>query len=92
MKSKGSSDNNGGYSTAWNARRSLHILKMSLARPKPLPVVKDDSDEEMEIDENDVEMLDAPQSASADKSAVLTISKVRSFMHHMICFFVEPGI
>ncbi|KAG6535452.1 hypothetical protein ZIOFF_000425 [Zingiber officinale] len=71
MKSNGSSDNNGGYSTAWNARRSLHILKMSLVRPKPLPVVKDDSDEEMEIDENDVEMLDAPQSASAR----LTISK-----------------
>ncbi|WOL14421.1 kinesin-like protein KIN-12A [Canna indica] len=53
MKSNGSSDNSGGYSTGWNARRSLHLLKMSL---KPLPVVEDDSDEEMEIDDNDVEM------------------------------------
>ncbi|KAI3968084.1 hypothetical protein MKX01_015604 [Papaver californicum] len=48
---------NGGYSTSWNARRSLSILKMSLNQPMTLPHIDDDSDEEMEIDEEAVEML-----------------------------------
>ncbi|THU46590.1 hypothetical protein C4D60_Mb09t06530 [Musa balbisiana] len=84
MKSNGSSDNNGGYSTGWNARRSLHILKMSLTRPAPLPIVNDDSDEEMEIDENDVE-IPCVQAASqvspcVDRlSADLTMSKENDF-------------
>ncbi|RZR89884.1 hypothetical protein BHM03_00017671 [Ensete ventricosum] len=83
MKSNGSSDNNGGYSTGWNARRSLHILKMSLTRPTPLPIVKDDSDEEMEIDENDVEMpcvQAASQVSRVDRlSADLMVSKENDF-------------
>ncbi|KAL4192544.1 hypothetical protein AMTRI_Chr06g172520 [Amborella trichopoda] len=58
MKSNGGNspgDGNGGYSTGWNARRSLNLLRLSLSRPLTLPHVENDSDEEMEIDENDVE-------------------------------------
>ncbi|XP_072969272.1 kinesin-like protein KIN-12B isoform X1 [Typha angustifolia] len=56
MKSNGNmARENGSYSTGWNARQSLKLLKMSLSRATGLPTIKDDSDEEMEIDENDVE-------------------------------------
>ncbi|KAJ6844708.1 kinesin-like protein KIN-12B [Iris pallida] len=56
MKSNGSSvESNGSYSTGWNARRSLSLLRMSLNCPTVVPVTKDDGDVEMEIDENDVE-------------------------------------
>ncbi|XP_042520529.1 kinesin-like protein KIN-12B [Macadamia integrifolia] len=58
MKANGNSTNtNGGYSTGWNARRSLNLLKFSLNRPMTLPHIEDDSDEEMEIDEEAVERL-----------------------------------
>ncbi|XP_042515728.1 kinesin-like protein KIN-12B isoform X2 [Macadamia integrifolia] len=58
MKANGNStDTNGGYSTGWNARRSLNLLKFSVNRPMTLPHVEDDSDEEMEIDEEAVERL-----------------------------------
>ncbi|KAF5194421.1 Kinesin, partial [Thalictrum thalictroides] len=58
MKENGNPSNlNGGYTTSWNARRSLNLLKMSLNRPMSLPHVDEDSDEEMEIDEDAVEML-----------------------------------
>lgn len=40
---------NGGYSTGWNARRSLSLLKFSLNRPMTLPHIDDEGDEEMEI-------------------------------------------
>ncbi|KAI8004435.1 Kinesin-like protein KIN-12B [Camellia lanceoleosa] len=50
MKANGNqADPYGGYSTGWNARRSLNLLKFSLNRPMTLPHVDDDSDEEMEI-------------------------------------------
>lgn len=56
MKSNvGSEGGNANFSTGWNARRSLHLLKMSLNRPTTFQAIKEDSDEEMEIDENDVE-------------------------------------
>ncbi|KAM0846554.1 hypothetical protein ACQ4PT_055604 [Festuca glaucescens] len=56
MKSNGGSEGgNGSFATGWNARRSLHLLKMSLNRPTTFQAIKEDSDEEMEIDENDVE-------------------------------------
>ncbi|XP_058103126.1 kinesin-like protein KIN-12A isoform X2 [Magnolia sinica] len=48
---------NGAYSTGWDARRSLNLLRLSLNHPATLPRVEDDSDEEMEIDEEDVEKL-----------------------------------
>ena len=59
MKANGNqpTDSNGSYSTGWNARRSLNLLKFSLNRPATLPHVDDDSDEEMEIDEEAVEKL-----------------------------------
>lgn len=59
MKAQGNqpNDSNGGYSTGWNARRSLNLLKFSLRRPTTLPHVDDDGDEEMEIDEEAVEKL-----------------------------------
>ncbi|KAK9138520.1 hypothetical protein Sjap_009114 [Stephania japonica] len=57
MKANGNStDASGAYSTSWNARRSLNLLK-SLNRPMTLPHIEDDSDEEMEIDEEAVEKL-----------------------------------
>ncbi|URE28620.1 Kinesin motor domain containing protein [Musa troglodytarum] len=56
MKSNGSAGNNGSFSSAWNARRSLNLLKMSLNCPTTLAILKDDSDVEMEIDESDAEM------------------------------------
>lgn len=41
-------------STGWNAQNSL-LLKMSSSRPTSFPTSKDDSDDEMDIDDNDVE-------------------------------------
>lgn len=41
----------GGYSTGWNARRSLNILRLSLNHPLTLPQTDTESDEDMEIDE-----------------------------------------
>lgn len=56
MKSNGGLEgNSGNTATGWNPRRSLHLLKMSLSRPTTFQAIKEDSDEEMEIDENDVE-------------------------------------
>lgn len=46
-------DQTGNYPKGWNARRSLNLLKFSLSRPTTLPYVEDDSDEEMEIVEQD---------------------------------------
>ncbi|GMI70476.1 hypothetical protein like AT3G23670 [Hibiscus trionum] len=48
-------DRVGSYSTGWNARRSLNLLKFSLHHPRTLPHVDEDGDEEMEIDEEAVE-------------------------------------
>jgi kinesin family member 15 len=44
-----------GYFTAEHARRTVNLLRMSLTCTTAMPSIKDDSDEEMEIDENDVE-------------------------------------
>ncbi|XWS35217.1 hypothetical protein CRYUN_Cryun21dG0107100 [Craigia yunnanensis] len=59
MKANGNNqtDPNGSYSTGWNARRSLNLLKFSLNHPRTLPHVDEDDDEEMEIDEEAVENL-----------------------------------
>ncbi|KAK3145041.1 hypothetical protein QOZ80_4AG0321890 [Eleusine coracana subsp. coracana] len=50
MKSNAGSEGNNG----WNARHSLRLLKMSLSRPT-FQAINEDSDEEMEIVENDIE-------------------------------------
>ncbi|GMH08058.1 hypothetical protein Nepgr_009898 [Nepenthes gracilis] len=58
MKAHGSqTDPTGAYSSGWNARRSLNLLKFSLNLPMTLPHVDDDGDEVMEIDEEAVEKL-----------------------------------
>ncbi|XP_022735005.1 kinesin-like protein KIN-12B [Durio zibethinus] len=59
MKTNGNNqtDPNGSYSTGWNARRSLNLLKFSLNHPRILPHVDEDGDEEMEIDEGAIENL-----------------------------------
>nr|GEY01429.1 kinesin-like protein KIN12B isoform X2 [Tanacetum cinerariifolium] len=50
IKSTGNQvDPSAGYSTGWNARRSINVLKYSLHHPLILPHVDDDGDEEMEI-------------------------------------------
>jgi kinesin family member 15 len=51
MKSNEVPEGNNG----WNARRSLHLLKMSLSRSPTFQAINEDSDEEMEIDESDIE-------------------------------------
>ncbi|CAH2079246.1 unnamed protein product [Thlaspi arvense] len=46
------------YSTAWNARRSLNLIRsFGLCHPRSLPHEDDDGDIEMEIDEAAVERL-----------------------------------
>ncbi|CAH9122330.1 unnamed protein product [Cuscuta epithymum] len=50
-------DQNGNYSSGWNARRSLNLLKFSLNRSAALPYVDDDGDTLMEIVE-EAERLD----------------------------------
>ncbi|XP_060180872.1 kinesin-like protein KIN-12B isoform X1 [Lycium barbarum] len=50
VKANGSqADQNGNYSSGWNARRSLNLLKFSLNRPMTLPPLDEDGDTEMEI-------------------------------------------
>ncbi|CAM8994673.1 unnamed protein product [Rhodiola kirilowii] len=45
----------GGYSSGWDARRSLNLIKFSFNRPMTLPHDDDDGDEIMEIDEKECE-------------------------------------
>ncbi|XP_020571783.1 kinesin-like protein KIN-12A [Phalaenopsis equestris] len=51
-----STENNSRNSTGWNVQRSLNLLRLSLCRPRTLPLVDDDSDEEMEIVREGVEI------------------------------------
>ncbi|ESQ56240.1 hypothetical protein EUTSA_v10024229mg [Eutrema salsugineum] len=73
MKDDGNnpSNPNVAYSSAWNARRSLSILRsFGLGHPRTLPHEDDDGDIEMEIDEAAVERLCVQvglQSSSASK-------------------------
>ncbi|PWA86100.1 kinesin-like protein KIN12B [Artemisia annua] len=49
MKENGNqTDPGSGYSTGWNARRSLNLLKFSLNHPLMQPHMDEDNDEEME--------------------------------------------
>ncbi|KAE8691992.1 Phragmoplast-associated kinesin-related protein, putative isoform 2 [Hibiscus syriacus] len=57
-----------GYSTVWNARRSLNLLKFSLNHPRALSHVDEDGDEEMEIDEETVENLCAQVGTATSES------------------------
>ncbi|XP_010527428.1 PREDICTED: kinesin-like protein KIN-12B [Tarenaya hassleriana] len=73
---------NGAYSTAWNARRSLNILRsFGLGHPRSLPHGDDDGDIEMEIDEEAVEKLCAQvglQSSPAANQSNNDMSRVVS--------------
>ncbi|PSS34578.1 Kinesin-like protein [Actinidia chinensis var. chinensis] len=77
MKANGNqTDPNGGYSTGWNARRSLNLLKFSLNRPMTLPHVDEDSDEEMEIvDENDQVSI---ESAGREANNAMSVSNLET--------------
>lgn len=56
MKSNGiSTDQCGNYSSGWNARRSLAILRQSLRGSVKTQLLDAENDEEMEIDDADVE-------------------------------------
>ncbi|KAJ0784039.1 putative plus-end-directed kinesin ATPase [Helianthus annuus] len=59
-------DPNAGYSSGWNARRSINLLKFSLNRPMILPHVDDDGDAEMEIVEDSEPILDRKDSEDTD--------------------------
>ncbi|KAI3706255.1 hypothetical protein L6452_23869 [Arctium lappa] len=64
MKANGNqTDPSAGYSTGWNARRSLNLLKFSLNRPMMLPHMDDDMDEEMEIVQEAEQVLSAVNEA-----------------------------
>ncbi|KAF8391883.1 hypothetical protein HHK36_022223 [Tetracentron sinense] len=100
MKASGNTtDSNGGYTTGWNARRSLNLLKFSLNRPMTLPHVEDDSDEEMEIDEEAVERLCIQvgfQSVGSEENKISDTTKfetVRTNSQVVVCeerVFREP--
>ncbi|KVH90919.1 hypothetical protein Ccrd_007036 [Cynara cardunculus var. scolymus] len=64
MKANGNqADPSTGYSTGWNARRSLNLLKFSLNRPMMLHQMDDDMDEEMEIVQEAEQVLSAATEA-----------------------------
>ncbi|KAJ9555477.1 hypothetical protein OSB04_010091 [Centaurea solstitialis] len=64
MKANGNqADPSAGYSTGWNARRSLNLLKFSLNRPMMLHQMDDDMDEEMEIVQEAEQVLSAATEA-----------------------------
>ncbi|KAL6599540.1 hypothetical protein ACP70R_045677 [Stipagrostis hirtigluma subsp. patula] len=56
-KSGGITTCKAGYFSAQNARESLHSLRVSLNRSLILPHIEVDSEEEMEVDEEDVQEL-----------------------------------
>ncbi|MCD7464902.1 Kinesin motor domain containing protein, expressed [Datura stramonium] len=77
MKANGSqADQNGNYSSGWNARRSLNLLKFSLNRPMTLPLLDDDGDTEMEIVE-EAELLGLLPEGGSKEVGILrrTLSK-----------------
>ncbi|XP_058201783.1 kinesin-like protein KIN-12B isoform X2 [Rhododendron vialii] len=75
MKENGNqTDPNGAYSTGWNARRSLNLLKFSLNRPMMLPCVDEDGDEEMEIVEES-DQTDVQSVAGREASGEATVGE-----------------
>lgn len=97
MKANGNqpTDSNGSYSTGWNARRSLNLLKFSLNRPTTLPRVDDDSDEEMEIDEEAVEKLWVQvglQSVNGEENRKFDASKIEHVQSDSQFVASEEGI
>ncbi|XP_052208701.1 kinesin-like protein KIN-12B isoform X2 [Diospyros lotus] len=93
MKADGNqTDPNGNYSTGWNARRSLNLLKFSLNRPMTLPHVDDDSDEEMEIVEEADQ--DRTQLEDVDTNNAMDVSHLEAEelgSQHVTCKDTEAG-
>lgn len=97
MKANGNqpTDSNGSYSTGWNARRSLNLLKFSLNRPTTLPHVDDDGDEEMEIDEEAVEKLWVQvglQSVNGEENSKIDAGKIENVQSDSQFMASEEGI
>ncbi|KAL7617395.1 hypothetical protein Lser_V15G02697 [Lactuca serriola] len=79
-------DTCGGYSTGWNARRSLNLLKFTLNCPMILPRVDDDGDEEMEIvkmeedkvseDITDVKMAIVPSTTEINQDSLSVLTEI----------------
>ncbi|KAL6342691.1 hypothetical protein AAG906_013097 [Vitis piasezkii] len=97
MKANGNqpTDSNGSYSTGWNARRSLNLLKFSLNRPTTLPHVDDDGDEEMEIDEEAVEKLWVQvglQSVNGEENSKIDVGKIENVQSDSQFMASEEGI
>ena len=82
-------DPNGGYSTGWNARRSLNLLKFSLNRPMTLPHVDEDSDEEMEI-VDECEQVSI-QSAGREANNVMSVTNLETEQSNSHDFAFEEG-
>ncbi|XP_028550435.1 kinesin-like protein KIN-12A [Dendrobium catenatum] len=61
-----STESNNRSSTGWNVQRSLNLLRLSLCRPRTLPVVDDDSDEEMEIIKEGIEITSVESNSTSD--------------------------
>ncbi|KAH0460878.1 hypothetical protein IEQ34_008453 [Dendrobium chrysotoxum] len=61
-----STESNNRSSTGWNVQRSLNLLRLSLCRPRTLPVVDDDSDEEMEIVKEGIEITSVESNSTSD--------------------------
>lgn len=72
MKSNGiSTGQSGNYSSGWNARRSLAILRQSLRGSVKTQLLDAENDEEMEIDDADVENSSNMQNSGIKQEAVI---------------------
>ncbi|GAA0175608.1 microtubule binding motor protein [Lithospermum erythrorhizon] len=70
MKANGNQTGQNDSSSRWNARRSLNLLKFSLNRPMTLPLINDDSDEEMEIVEEAEGIIQLAELQVAEEVAI----------------------
>ncbi|KAK9072490.1 hypothetical protein SSX86_008924 [Deinandra increscens subsp. villosa] len=89
MKSNGNQLNPGaGYSTSWNARRSLNLLKYSLnCHPKTMPhfdVDNDDDNEEMEIVEEAEQVILAATEACENMELDTTDADNKEILTHSL--------
>ncbi|KAK1435325.1 hypothetical protein QVD17_01086 [Tagetes erecta] len=87
MKSNGNQNDPGaGYSTGWNARRSLNLLKYSLNHhPKLMPRLDDDGeDEEMEVVEEAEQVILAATEACKNMESDTTDADDKEILTHTL--------
>ncbi|KAI3716452.1 hypothetical protein L1987_67345 [Smallanthus sonchifolius] len=79
-------DPSAGYSTGWNARRSLNILKYSLNHPKMMPHLDydDNDDEEMEIVEETEQVILAATETCKNMESDTTGADNKGIMTHSL--------